>query len=455
MIRYVFCIPIATLALGGCGGTPLQPWHKERLGEEFTAAKVEEVQSLADYLELEERLFAQLEDRVYSQVGTGPEYGLVRYSSGSAADPLSYRDNWNRTREIRAEDPLGGVLLLHGMSDSPYSLRALAEVLGERGYWVRQADMQAAVRIGMQHLAESVGDEPLHIVGYSTGAALALDYSLDALDGLVAPLPASLVLVSPAVRVHGAAAFASVKDTLGAVPGMRGLTWLSIMPEFDPYKYNSFATNAGDVVHRLTRDVDRRIAARSDDAKPLPPILAFKSTVDATVTTDAIVDSLLARLAPHRHELVLFDINRYAAKSTLLTSSPGPMTERVMTDDSLPFGVMLISNEDSDTRQVVARYKAPLSNELEEQGSLEAAWPVDAYSLSHVALPFPPDDPLYGREPPADSDKLFFGDIAIRGERDLYKLPGDWLLRMRYNPFYSLLEDRTLGWLAAAGDPTE
>jgi alpha-beta hydrolase superfamily lysophospholipase len=180
--------------------------------------------------------------------------------------------------------------------------------------------MQAAVRIGMEHLAGSVGDRPVHIIGYSTGAALALDYSLDALEGLVTPVPASLVLVSPAIRVHGAAAFASVKETLGSVPGMRGLTWLSVMPEFDPYKYNSFATNAGDVVHRLTRDVDRRIAARSEGAPPLPPILAFKSTVDATVTTEAIVDSLLARLSPNRHELVLFDINRFAAKSSLLTS---------------------------------------------------------------------------------------------------------------------------------------
>jgi pimeloyl-ACP methyl ester carboxylesterase len=359
------------------------------------------------------------------------------------------------------------------MSDSPYSLRALAEVLGERGYWVvslrlpghgtapsglryvRQADMQAAVRIGMEHLAGSVGDRPVHIIGYSTGAALALDYSLDALEGLVTPVPASLVLVSPAIRVHGAAAFASVKETLGSVPGMRGLTWLSVMPEFDPYKYNSFATNAGDVVHRLTRDVDRRIAARSEGAPPLPPILAFKSTVDATVTTEAIVDSLLARLSPNRHELVLFDINRFAAKSSLLTSDPGPMTERLMTDDSLPFGVTLIANEDTDTRKVLARYKAPFSNSLVERGELERPWPVDAYSLSHVALPFPPDDPLYGREPPADSDKLFFGDVAVRGERDLYKLPGDWLLRMRYNPFYSVVETRTLDWIASGAAATE
>jgi hypothetical protein len=54
-------------------------------------------------------------------------------------------------------------------------------------------------------------------------------------------------------------------------------------------------------------------------------VLAFKSAVDSTVTTEAIVDDLLMRLPPHRNELVLFDINRNAAiKSTLLVADPAP-----------------------------------------------------------------------------------------------------------------------------------
>ena len=31
------------------------------------------------------------------------------------------------------------------------------------------------------------------------------------------------------------------------------------------------------------------------------------------------------------------------------------------------------------------------------------------FSLSHVALPFPPDDPLYGRTPPDEKGRLFLG----------------------------------------------
>ena len=72
------------------------------------------------------------------------------------------------------------------------------------------------------------------------------------------PVPASLVLISPAIRIHPMAALARYKNALSAVPGLGGLAWLQLLPEFDPYKYNSFATNAGAVVHRLTRSVDER-----------------------------------------------------------------------------------------------------------------------------------------------------------------------------------------------------
>lgn len=458
------------MILQGCNSVPLEPWHTEKLSEEFTASKADEIRTFSDYLQLEDRLFAELDRDVYAQVETGPEFELLRYSSGSAADPQHYQQNWNRSFELRSDAPAGGVLLLHGMSDSPYSLRALAETLSEQGYWViglrmpghgtapsglkyvKSSDMIAAVRIAMAHLSTAVGDSPIHIVGYSAGAALALDFSLDVAEGLATPMPASLVLISPAIRVHASAALAGFKSGLGSVPGLGGLTWLTVLPEFDPYKYNSFATNAGDVVHRLTRSVDRRLAARSgkNTKSMLPPILVFKSTVDATVTTEAVVDNLLALLTPNRHELVLFDINRHAAKSSLLVSDPGPLTNRLLADSSLPFGITFVANKNSDTNAVVTLDKTPFSNEVVEADLPNLGWPPGVFSLSHVALPFPPDDPLYGPDPPDDSDTIHLGDIAVRGERDLLKLPGDWLLRMRYNPFYEVLETRVLEWLESA-----
>ena len=45
---------------------------------------------------------------------------------------------------------------------------------------------------------------------------------------------------------------------------------------------------------------------------------------------EAVVDALLEHLAPGNHELVLFDVNRYATVQPLLVSDPGPLTQRLL-----------------------------------------------------------------------------------------------------------------------------
>lgn len=462
-------VALLLLLLAGCASTPLEPWHTKKLVEEFTVDKAETVVTLADYQALEERLFEELEAKVYDLVDTGPQYALVRYSRGSAADPRVDNPNWNRSFEMTQSDPLGAVLLLHGMSDSPYSLRTVARTLHEQGYhvlalrmpghgtapsglrFVDAEDMIAAVRLGMRHLSGFAGDLPIHIIGYSTGGTLALDYTLDATAGIVSPVPTSLILISPAIRIHGAARLARFQDRISIVPGLGRMSWLSVEPEFDPYKYNSFATNAGHVVHTLTRSIDGRLAERAQHGPvDMPPILVFKSTVDSTVTTEAVVDNLLSRLDRNRHRLVLFDINRTTAKSTLLIDDPGPLTYRLMSDDQLPFAVTFVVNESPESTGVVARHKQPFAAAATDTEELDMAWPFGVMSLSHVALPFPPDDPLYGGVRPESETRVYLGELAMKGERGLVRLPGDWQLRMRYNPFYPVVEKGIVEWIANA-----
>ena len=455
------------LYVAGRGGPSLEPWHTEKLTAEFTAKKGDVIRTFDDYKQLEDKVFAQLEKQVVPRVGTGPAYALVRYSAGSAADPQRRSPNWNRSFELPTDSPVGGALLLHGMSDSPYSLRALGAALNRHNYWViglrlpghgtapsgllnvKWEDMAAAVRLGIEHLASKVGRKPIHIMGYSTGAPLALNFTLDALEGNVSPLPAGLVLISPAVGLHPAARLAGLLDGLSVVPGLGRLAWLSITPEFDPYKYNSFATNAGTQVDRLTRAVARRIAdrGRSGPIRGFPPTLVFKSAIDATVSANAVVDSFLKYLGPDGHELVLFDINRFAAKTILLVDDPGLLSDRLLADGTLPFTVTLVTNESPQSRRGLARRKAPFSMAPPEIKRLDLSWPAEVISLSHVALPIPPDDPLYGQRPPEDQNALFLGEMAIRGERGLLRISSEWMLRLRYNPFYDFLESRTLGWV--------
>ena len=113
------------LLLQGCGPSPeLEAWHKEILDEEFTEEMMgDTVTSFEQYLALEERLFDQLEREIYIESKSGPAHALERYNRGSLSDPTGRDPNWNRTFELETDEPKGAVLLLHGMSDSPYSLR--------------------------------------------------------------------------------------------------------------------------------------------------------------------------------------------------------------------------------------------------------------------------------------------------------------------------------------------
>lgn len=474
-------IVVATLCavalITGCDSPELMPWHTEVLQSEYSHETAAEITSLEDYLLLENAVFAEMQQRIYAQSASGAAEALERYSPGSLADPEQRKPNWNRTFELGNDTPKAGVLLLHGMSDSPYSLRALAETLQRRGYTVlglrmpghgtlpsglldlQWQDMSAVVKLGMQHLAERLPGKPLHIVGYSTGAALALDYVLDyspvnshnssqqlEQDAALPPV-ARLVLISPAIGVSPAAALAKWSRRLSQLPGLDRLAWLDLAPEFDPYKYNSFATNAAEQVYELTKSVANRLANRPTTASPLPPMLILKSTVDATVSNNDVVDKLLLKLLPERDELVVFDINRFAANSSILVNDPGPFTARMIADQQLPFTLTLVTNSNTNSRAVAAYTKVPYAAGHSRTEDLGQSWPAGVFSLSHVAMPFAPNDPLYGQRRPPDDTQIFLGQQAMQGERGVLKIPGDFLLRLRNNPFYRYQQARILLWL--------
>ncbi len=268
------------------------------------------VASFEEYLALEDRLFAQLDELVYAQTGPVGDDLVNRYKRGSLSDPERWSPNWNRSYEMPVETPRASVLLLHGLSDSPYSLRSLAQRLHNAGVHtlglripghgtapsglvnVSWQDMAAAVRLAMHHLAEQNGDRPIHIVGYSNGAALAVQYALSTLDDPALPRVDSLVLLSPEIGVTPAAAMAIWQARLGRLLGLEKLAWNDILPEYDPFKYGSFAVNAGDVSYRLTTEIQRQIGALQESGKldDMPPVLAFSSVVDSTVLAPALVE---------------------------------------------------------------------------------------------------------------------------------------------------------------------
>jgi alpha-beta hydrolase superfamily lysophospholipase len=445
-------------------------WHTAHLSAEFTAAREGEVNSIAAYRALEDRLFAELKSDVVDKVPPEERTLINRYAAGSLSDPGTWATNWNRSFELTPANPGGAALLLHGLTDSPYSMRSIGEHLAARGLKVvalrlpghgtapsglvsfKVEDMQAAVRVAMRDLRRQMGpDRPIYMVGYSNGAALAVDYSVSVLEGADLPRPAGLVLLSPAIGIARVAVIARMRTGLSSLPGFGRAAWQQIVQEFDPYKYSSFSFNAAGQTQRLTSGLARRVANLSRD-KPIegfPPVLAFLSTVDATVRAQAVVDALLAHLAPGHHELVLFDVNRLAGAQALLVRDPGPLTATLLAMPARTFALTVITNASIETDQMQER-RAESGSSSQASRPLDLTWPRDVFSLSHVALPFPPDDPLYGYLSERDVHHVNLGRVQMHGENGVLAIP-DWVLtRQRSNPFHSYMLERIDDFLGPA-----
>jgi len=438
----------------------LAVWHEVDLDEEFTADGA--VKSFREYLDLEKRLFAQLDELVYGAKEAAPAREVLRYHRGSLADPAARPTNWNRTFELTVEAPRGGVLLLHGLSDSPYSMRSLAESLHAAGYQVlglripghgtapsglvrvTWEDMAAAVELAVRYLKQEVGDRPVHLVGYSNGGALAVHYALAALEDRELPAPGRLVLISPEIGISRLAALAAWQERLAGLLGLEKLEWNSIQLEYDPYKYQSFALNAAKQAHRLTGEIRGRVRrlAGTGDLERMPPILAFQSVVDATVTATALVIDLFEPLPRRGHELVLFDINRFVEIEPILAGDPTETMAALLRKADRSFTLTVVTNENDESIAAIEK-RWGLDQVTPVSVPLDHEWPPRVYSLSHVALPFPPEDPLYGVAPPGDGE-LHLGNLALYGERGLLRIPPSEILRLRWNPFYDYLERRTL-----------
>jgi hypothetical protein len=105
-----------------------------------------------------------------------------------------------------------------------------------------------------------------------------------------------------------------------------------------------------------------------------------------------------------------------------------------------------VTNVDSDTLAVETRTLEPGSATV-ARSPIDFAWPPHVFSLSHVALPFRSDDPLYGLDPSIPAGALALGRLSPRGERAVLTVPIDTLMRIGWNPFFELVMRELESWL--------
>ena len=448
-------------------GPPLSLWHTYT-PHDLTAKKIRKFE-WPEYVKAENALFDEVRAKVTQKLEPEEQVPTNRYFEGSPIYPGRFVTDWNRSYILEPEGtpaggmPAGAVVLLHGLTDSPYSLRHVARRYRAHG-WVSVAirlpahgtvpagltdveweDWAEATRLAVREARRRIGpSRPLHLVGFSNGGALAMKYALDALGDKTLTRADRIVLISPMIGITAFARFAGIFGWPAVFPAFANAAWLSVTPEFNPFKYNSFPINGARQSSQLTRVLQERIAsaARDNRLAELPPILTFQSVVDFTVSTRAIVTALYANLPANGSELVLFDLNRNAMVSPLLRANLEGALDRLLPAPPRRYRTTIITNAGPDTGEVIERV-VEAGATTERSRMLGLTYPREVYSLSHVAIPFPVSDALYGMNPGTDEDfGVNLGTMSTRGEVGVLILPLDSLVRMSSNPFFPYMRER-------------
>ena len=132
--------------------------------------------TLTDYLAREDEVFSEVARDVSGRFGSRDASVPNRYVAASVSSPTRQAFDGNRTFERVPAQIRGGALLVHGLTDAPYSLHAVADLFASQGLYALSLrmpghgtvpaaltsatweDWMAAVRVGMRHVRQRAGE---------------------------------------------------------------------------------------------------------------------------------------------------------------------------------------------------------------------------------------------------------------------------------------------------------
>ncbi|HEX7158270.1 MAG TPA: alpha/beta hydrolase, partial [Edaphobacter sp.] len=228
LIAIVGIVALGVRAYRALNGPPLHAWHTF-VPHELKADELDRA-DWNRYLAQEDAIMASVRSEVSQKLAPGERIPINRYFEASPIYPAHFAHDWNRSYVMEPEGPpVGVVVLLHGLTDSPYSLRHVAEHYRERGFVaigirmpghgtvpagltdVRWEDWMAATRLAVREARRRVpAPAPLHLVGFSNGGALAMKYALDALEDPKLARPDRILLFTPMIGITRFARFAGL-----------------------------------------------------------------------------------------------------------------------------------------------------------------------------------------------------------------------------------------------------
>lgn len=327
---------------------------------------------------------------------------------------------WNAPREWR---PSGiakkGILLVHGLGDSPWSFNDIAPQLAKQGYLVRTlllpghgtqpkdmldvtlAQWQQVVRDQAQVLRQEVPE--VYLGGFSTGANLVLDYAYEHDD------IAGLVLFSPAFRPSNG--YAWLTQYIGWFRPWLAKPDSGVRPMQTPVRYLNVPTNGFAQFYRSA------LLAQSDLKRGpyTKPVFIAITQHDSVLDADYVLQQFNRRFTHPASRLVWYGSN--PAQS-----------------DALP---RVLARSDYFPDQRIAQF-------------------------SHMSLLFSPDNPLYGShgsqricwngQDATDMQKCLKGEPVWYSDYGLRE-PGKVFSRLTFNPYFQWQAQVMLQVLDSNGTP--
>jgi len=362
-------------------------------------------------------------EQYQSQVRTHLERNLVAVDGFPRAQQITWNLPFRQPATTHcASNSTTGLLLVHGLSDSPFVFRDLATSLANRcievrtlllqGHGTRPGDMITAsadvwrqqVRTHFAALAQDV--DRAFIGGFSLGGALATEYALTG-EG---PEPEGLVALAPAWQLNG----------------LRNYLWLAGIarvfadfveeePELNPVKYESVTLNAAVQIGNVLKQTQAAI----DQGKPADlPLYLIATEADSVINLDYLVQRFQQDFQHPGSRLLVFRDTR----------SPWPSAT-------------------GDKRMTELNSYLPEANILE---------------MSHQSLAIAPDNELYGLGAPLqrclEPNGLTLNACRQLPETDLWY--SAWhdgaqtvpTSRLTYNPWYKQMAT-SLGDFLQAPEP--
>lgn len=215
-----------------------------------------------------------------------------------------------------SSEPSRGILLIHGLSDSPFVFRDFARALEKdcvqvrtvllQGHGTRPGDLihaeadvwRAQVRQHFNALAKDV-DIPF-IGGFSLGGALATELALSNQE----PRPAGLVALAPAWDLNGLDDYLWLAGTANLF-----VDFLEEEPELNPVKYESLTVNAAVQLDDVLENVQRQLEERTPTNMPL---FMIASEADSVIDLPFLIDSFNNRFTHPDNHLMIFRDQRGA-----------------------------------------------------------------------------------------------------------------------------------------------